>query len=106
MKIKEMYTRILQKLLDHSEDKASHSVTCFENLLLNRNKKDVSIPPVSDKFMLTCLKDTFLSENWYTNYHGSYEQFNTIMLYYILYKHNKSFRRWYKKNYSDIYYKI
>lgn len=84
----------------------SNSIEKFKQILLsdyerNKNlpyeKKDLCDPSTSAQLALNCLCDTFLGEDWYVTMPESAEQVNTAILFNILYKHNRSFRKWFKK---------
>lgn len=68
-----------------------------KNMELPYAKRDLCDPPTSAQLALNCLCDTFLGEDWYITMPEGVEQVNTAILFNILYKHNRKFRKWFKK---------
>lgn len=61
----------------------------------NKNKQEDNLlpPPLSDKKAILFLKEYLLGEDWYVNYSASAEQINTEIVYAILEKYSKKFKK-------------
>lgn len=64
------------------------------------NKDNIFAPPISDREALMFIKDYLLGEDWYSYNPIHYEQINTEMVFEILMKYSKRFR---KEYYNHMY---
>ena len=84
----------------------SDAIEKFKSILLSNYeenmkhpfaKRDLCSPSTNAQLALGCLCDTFLGEGWYVAMPEGVEQVNTAIVFNILYKHNRKFRKWHKK---------
>lgn len=60
------------------------------------NKGNIFPPPLESQMAIGLLKDYLLGENWYTVNSISQEQINTEIVFEILFRYSKRFKREYK----------
>lgn len=85
-------------------------IISIENHYENENKKpyeerDICPPTTNAQFVVECLCDIFLGEDWYVTFPLHTTQVNTCILDEILYKYYKPYRKYVKllrrRNHND-----
>lgn len=82
------YIDDFKKILTDNQDK---------NNALPYIERDICPPSTSAQLALDCLCDIFLGEDFYIAFPVCQEQANTVILYDILRKYDKSFKKWTNK---------
>ena len=101
----------MKKLMKIKEKEASASIEEFKAILMNEYKKNVALQPeekdmcdpsTDAQLVVDCIADTFLGEDWYVTMPESAKQVNTVILFKILCRYNKEFKRWYNKTCKEL----